>query len=228
MELEESKIEHLTAKLSKLSVRNTNKKLRRRDDQITSLKEQLKEKDRLEERLQVVQATSKRYYSNLQNAKNRCQGIAEECKCLKACSRDLNEKIVGLQGALNDIGNEYDCLVQRISQLESNTFETKEDKRKYLDNVRQCCLELLGMNVGIKNVEPVIRCVLKHIASLEVKELPKPTSLVHMLTEMKGLTCKQLAEELSNEDNLTLHSDGTSKFGQHYYAFQISAQDSAY
>ena len=63
----------------------------------------------------------------------------------------------------------------------------KENKQKYLDSVRQCCIELLGMNVGISNVEPVIRCVLKHIASLKVKELPHSATLVRMLTEMKGL-----------------------------------------
>ena len=108
-------------------------------------------------------------------------------------------------------------MLQGIEELESHTFETKEHKQKYLDNVRQCCIELLGMNVGISNVEPIIRCVLKHIASLEVKELPHTATLVRMLTEMKGLAYQQLSEELSKQENLTLHSDGTSKFGQHYY-----------
>ena len=45
---------------------------------------------------------------------------------------------------------------------------------------------------------------------------------------MKGLACHQLAEELSEEDNLTLHSDSTSKFGQHYGSFQISVEGSTY
>ena len=49
-----------------------------------------------------------------------------------------------------------------------------------------------------------------------------------MLTEMKGLAYQQLSEELSKEENLTLHSDETSKFGHHYYSFQISTQHSAY
>ena len=49
-----------------------------------------------------------------------------------------------------------------------------------------------------------------------------------MYAEMKGLACHQLAEELSEQDNLILHSDGTSKFGQHYGSFQISVEGSAY
>ena len=50
-----------------------------------------------------------------------------------------------------------------------------------------------------------------------------------MLGEMKGLACQQLGEELSQDKNLTLmHSDGTSKFGQHYVGYQISTEKSAY
>ena len=44
---------------------------------------------------------------------------------------------------------------------------------------------------------------------------------------MKGLACQQV-EELSEQDNLTLYSDSTSKFGQHYGSFQISVEGSAY
>ena len=32
----------------------------------------------------------------------------------------------------------------------------------------EASIELLAVNVGIRNVEPVIRCILKHIVSIEV------------------------------------------------------------
>ena len=89
-------------------------------------------------------------------------------------------------------------------------------------------MELLSTNVGIKNTEPVIRSVLKHVAGLVVVQLPQSTTLVQMLAEMKGLACQQLVEDLGDSDNLTLHSDGTSKFGQHYYSFQVSTPSSTY
>ena len=37
-----------------------------------------------------------------------------------------------------------------------------------------------------------------------------------------------MAEQLTSSDYLTLHSDGTSKYGQHYGGFQVSTSDSAY
>ena len=81
------------------------------------------------------------------------------------------------KGSLHDSENKYFCLLERLQELESHTFESKEHQRKYLDNVRQCCIELLSLNVGIKNVDPVIRCVLKHITAFEIKELPQISTL---------------------------------------------------
>ena len=218
-DLEVSKTYELTAKFSKLSVR---KKLRRRDDK---LKEQIKEKDEIEAQLNRANQVSKRHQVNLSNARKRILTVVEECKCLSAHTKQLNEKALELQSTLDFVGNECDCLRQRVEELESQTFATKEHRQTY---VRQCCMELLALNVGIKNVDAVIRCVLKHIASIEVKKLPHSSSLVRMLAEMKGLACQQLAEEVSKEGCVSLHSDGTSKYGQHYYSFQIFTSDSAY
>ena len=99
---------------------------------------------------------------------------------------------------------------------------------KYLNGVRQCFLELLSMNVGVKNVDPIIRTVLSNIAGTTVDQLPKYTTIVEMLPEMKALVYKQIAEELQVSQQLTQHSDGTSKFGQYYGSFQVSTTRSSY
>ena len=52
----------------------------------------------------------------------------------------------------------------RLNELDMKLLKTKEYKQLHLDNIRQCCLELLSLNVGIRQVEPVIRSVLKNIA----------------------------------------------------------------
>ena len=80
----------------------------------------------------------------------------------------------------------------------------------------------------LSQIEPVIRSVLKNIASFEVDALPKPSTLSGMLAEMKCIAYQQISDELSQHDNLTLHSDGTSKFGEHYGSYQISTESSAY
>ena len=45
---------------------------------------------------------------------------------------------------------------------------------------------------------------------------------------MKGIACQQLGEVLFQEENVTLHSDGTSKYGMHFVGFRMSTESSAY
>ena len=48
--------------------------------------------------------------------------------------------------------------------LEDSTLITTYDRGKYSDDIRSCCYELLSLNVGIRNIKPVIKTVLKNIA----------------------------------------------------------------
>ena len=49
-----------------------------------------------------------------------------------------------------------------------------------------------------------------------------------MYAKMKGLAYHHLSEELQKGENLTLHSHGTTKFGQHHYSFQVPMSDGTY
>ena len=141
----------------------------------------------------------------------------------------LEAKVHTLSDALDIAKTERDELADRVTELKSQKIVTKQHSQLYLEGVRQCCIELLSLNDGIKNIEPVIRSVLRHLVNMEVEALPKPTTLVDMMAEMKGLACQHLAEQLTSTEKLTLHSDGTSKFGQYYGGFQVSMPDhSAY
>ena len=66
--------------------------------------------------------------------------------------------------------HERDILSERLDDIQTGTIRTKEGQ-KFIDSVRQCCIELLSMNVATNQVEPVIRSVLRNIASVEVSAL---------------------------------------------------------
>ena len=74
--------------------------------------------------------------------------------------------------------------------------------------------------MGIRQVEPITRFVLKNIAGFEVSELPLTGTSIRMYSELKSVAYKQVAEELSGIADLTAHSEDDSKFGQHYGSFQ--------
>ena len=60
---------------------------------------------------------------------------------------------------------------------EINTFENG----KYNDDVQACVYELLSLNVGVRNIAPVILCVLKNMAHKSVSCLPKHASTCKMI-----------------------------------------------
>ena len=97
---------------------------------------------------------------------------------------------------------------------------------KYTDDVRACCYELLSLNVGMRNVKPVIKSVLLNIAHQEVDRLPGKTTLCDMIS----LAQAQLSEELSQQggDFYTLQTDGTTKHGQHFGTYDIATVNATY
>ena len=232
-----------SAKLSKLCTRNVNKKFRRRDDKIKQYKEDIKSLWKRNHTLQKNLETAKykkeqSRVTAFRNSKKKGKVVTERNNIVAKITlieESLLNKIKGLEAMCSQLKEcieetkiERDEFSERLSQVESKMVATKTHKQLYNDNVRQCCMELMSFNVGMKQVEPVIKSVLHNLTNLEVAELPKLFTLASMLPEMKTLAYHQLGEELTKSSNLTLHSDGTSKFGQHYGGFQVSTSLGSY
>ena len=202
------------------------------------LKHKMKTIDKLENRLHTTNTSvrnlqQKLYCSNAKVETTSTENTEHAFKLetleseFTAKVDELQQKIQCLITEVNLARHERDILSERLDDMESNTVRTKQGQ-KFIDGVRQCCIELLSMNVGTKQVESVIRSVLRNIVSIEVGELPKPSTLCGMLAEMKCLAYQQISDEVGSQENATLHSDGTSKFGHHYGSYQISTDASVY
>ena len=89
-----------------------------------------------------------------------------------------------------------ESLKKKISSLDSNNGKMSEtlefilsskeitfESGRHTDDVRACVYELLSLNVGVRNIAPVIRCVLNNIAHKSVGHLPS-----------YGLTCQMILE----------------------------------
>ena len=55
-----------------------------------------------------------------------------------------------------------------MQEIEVQAFEGG----KYTNDVRACIYKLLSLNVGVRNVAPIIRCVLKCLVHKSVCRLP--------------------------------------------------------
>jgi len=242
---ERVKTEELTVKLQHLSVRNVNKRINRRDlkiaesqAQVNEMERERKSQDKTISKLHTAQSSVHCLRQRLYRSKDKFEATASETLDLQTQLLDMEEEFCSKVAALEEkmdllvtevevARHERDILSERLDDLQSNTIRTKKGQ-KFLDGVCQCCIELLAMNVTTNQVEPVIRSVLLNIASIEVGELPKSSTLSGMLVEKKCLAYDQISEDMSTQDNVTLHSDGTSKFGEHYGSYQISTEHGSY
>lgn len=77
---------------------------------------------------------------------------------------------------------------------------------------------------GANNVEKIVQTVLEKLAGLSVDRLPKSTFAKYINYVTRGLAQIQLPEGLLDvrKGNLTLCSDGTTKFGYSFGTFDIS------
>jgi len=249
--IQKQETELLTAMTTELRAKTTNikKRLKRRDEvlekksaEVVKLKgdvsSNLHQLQKTAGKLVKAQQSRELYRSRANYAKKQVQKSTTETAnrekqfdefqgAFSTRVKELEAVIAEQRDLIDQLQSENEHLQEEIDRLEKRTLVTFEHG-KYLDGVRQCCIELLSMNVGVKNVDPIIRTVLSNIAGMTVDRLPKYTTTVEMLPEMKALAYKQIAEKLQVSQQLTLHSDGTSKFGQHYGSFQVSTTESSY
>ena len=201
---------------------NVRRRLQRKDAMIDKQKEQIKQQaQELKKKQQEVTKKLQdqlRYYKQ-KSAKVESDTSDSECEY---CA-ELETKIQKLQDENTDLLEENAVLNEELCQLKSQSLTTMVDG-KYTDEVRLCVMELLAHNVGINKVEPIIKAVLK-LANVSCCQLPQHTAISDMLLEARALSQIQLAETLSVTENNTLHSDGTTKFGQKYTSYQISTND---
>ena len=251
LNIQKLEVEFTATKATELRTKATNikKKLRRRDEalekkstEVVRLKgdvsSNVHQLQKTAEKLVKAQKSRELYCSRANYAKIQVQKstleTAERDKQFDELHgafitqvKELEAVITKQRDIIDQLQLENEHLQEEIDRLEKERLVTFEHG-KYSDGVRQCCLELLSINVGVKNVDPIIRTVLSNIAGITVDRLPKYTTIVEMLPEMKALAYKQIAEKLQVSQQLTLHSDGTSKFGQHYGSFQVSTTQSSY
>ena len=153
--------------------------------------------------------------------KKKCKQLQYDKDCLNCA--DLEEKYDKMRERNIELLQANAELTERIKKLEDRKLTTFKDG-KYTDDVRLCMMELLAHNVATRQVEPVIKAVLK-LADIKYEKLPKHTIINEMLIESRCISQVQLAEVLSVPSYNTLHTDGTTKFGHKYNGYQVSTNE---
>ena len=219
-------------------VRNIKKKVARRETKLHDAEKKVErevlsrealqaELDGLCESVEEVKLKLNREQHRVHSQKKKAECLEESLEDFKEQARDMTVKCGELSKEIAFLRNEVDVQQNIIDELlgSDQMIVTKVDG-KYTDEVRQCCFDLLSMNVGVWNIQPVIKAVLA-LAKKSCEELPSIGLLSKMLVELKAVSSVHAAEELLKDDvsDHTLHSDGTTKFGRKFQSYQIGTTD---
>ena len=224
-------------KVGRFTPRNVGKRERKKELEISELKEEVDDKDSeisslekeiedLNKQLSSALLHNNRARKRIYDLKQKIEkGIPENSSesenCFRSRIRDLNAEIAYLQNEKLELQSQIDTFI------ENNVINVFENG-VYNDNVRMVYEVLMCLGIGSRNVEKAIRIVLKKLANLEVGRLPKATFAKYMLLETRALAHIQLLSELTGNsddgkisDQNTLMSDGTCKKGHSYGTYDI-------
>ena len=234
-----TKLEQKNHKRGILLARNVNKRIKCRDTIITSLQE---ETVKLQNKLAQTQTKAKEikqkykhqstllhYYKNLRQKETN---IFEKNSTMQTKTNDVDDFLSEKQILKENViwlENENEELSEKVNELTNNKEIITFQGGKYKDTVREVYTSLLASNVGVKNVEKVVKIVLNKLANVEVDRLPKKTFSEIMLVEAKALAQMQCAEAIMQSDNVcTLHTDGTKRGGREFGGVQIGTESGQY
>ncbi len=215
--------------------RNANKRVKRRDAVINKQANVLHTQRRI-----IIDYEKKliKLERKLKKLKSKLDRVKHGARYWKAKMLVINNQSSSKKKKLCD---EINSLKQQISLLSTNNIEmsatiqsmmtardeiTTFENRKYTDDVRACIYELLSLNVGVRNVKPIIQSVLNNIAHKSVSRLPSHGLICQMILESFTVAQAQLGDELSENSSTTLQTDGTTKFGNHFGTFDVRVPDS--
>ena len=117
--------------------------------------------------------------------------------------------------------NQNDIISQQVQSL-TTPIQTKNLSGSYKDKVRQCCYSMLQAGVAVHQVSPCIKTVENILCDREVLELPQKSTVANMMREAGKVSHIQAGSEILRSSDVTLQSDGTTKFGRHYGSVQVS------
>ncbi|VDI17302.1 Hypothetical predicted protein [Mytilus galloprovincialis] len=215
-------------KLSNFSTRNVNKKLKRRHKKIQFLQSEnikhITEKKLLKKKSEISRQNHKQTASLLKYYRDKYRNL-KKAKVTqnfthKTCNKE-NIEVSSLKEKVSYLENENFILKDELEELSHSKIVTTFHEGKYTDDVREVYATLLSMNVGVKNIENVIKTVLEKLGGLKVERLPKKTFAEYMMVEAKALAQIQAAEAMLDSNFNTLHTDGTKRMGREFGGLQV-------
>ena len=204
--------------------RNANKRLKRREALISEQKECIENQKAMiksyKRKMKAAESKVEELRAKISRVSHRAtywRGKAEGSSSKKfAKMSELRQEIKELKEKLSFLDHHNSEMSETIESILHSDMISTFEGGKYTDDVRACVYELLSLNVGVSNIAPVIRCVLKSITHKSVARLPSHGLTCQMILESLTVVQAQLGDQLSQAGRFnTLQTDGTTNTMEH-------------
>ncbi|KAH3826899.1 uncharacterized protein LOC127832644 [Dreissena polymorpha] len=136
-------------------------------------------------------------------------------KCLSIKNMEKNEKIKQVTNLLCEKDVQLSELTEELNELQASQrkVETRSAKGAFASNVRECVIQLAGLEVATEKVTPVIEVVAETLFDHKFvsRELPNASTVQTIIDEGHFLAKTFIATKIDKCNNWGLHRDGTSR-----------------
>lgn len=236
--------ELLKEKVRKLDARNSNKKLKRRDQRIENQRIELDNKNEVlrekEKEMQELREESERKNAQVENLKKEKRNLLVKiCRLNKKRENEFDNFISENVEQIMNLRQEIKIKEEKIIELEEiNNVLLNESNitsfcdGKYTNEIRETIMTLTTeCGVSCKKVNQVIQTVLKNITGKTLSRLPSAGVRSRLLIEAKRIAQCQVVDAMVNSCDIgdmkgnCLHQDGTSKFHKQFQSFQLTTPE---
>ena len=135
---------------------------------------------------------------------------------------ELCRELAGAKEEVLNLATDNDYL-QNLLQDDSPLTLYDNTENKYSYQCIETVMKLLDLGVPHKQVSPVIAAVSK-LCGREANQLPN-ISTINLVNHRRLAVSHQQVAELQHEQNMTLYTDETSKYGSKYMVYATTTKD---
>nr|XP_055059726.1 uncharacterized protein LOC129443265 [Misgurnus anguillicaudatus]XP_055059727.1 uncharacterized protein LOC129443265 [Misgurnus anguillicaudatus]XP_055059728.1 uncharacterized protein LOC129443265 [Misgurnus anguillicaudatus]XP_055059729.1 uncharacterized protein LOC129443265 [Misgurnus anguillicaudatus]XP_055059730.1 uncharacterized protein LOC129443265 [Misgurnus anguillicaudatus]XP_055059731.1 uncharacterized protein LOC129443265 [Misgurnus anguillicaudatus]XP_055059732.1 uncharacterize len=212
------------------TIRVLNQKLKRKEKQISNLKNLLKSQDaktiaKLKKQYKVKARSHMRLKKSLTRMKREVKSNSVNDMDRRCC--ELEERSISMNSEIHDLQLKNHILEEKIQDLESEKKLTKKDAKLYSNKMRLMVFDAISNQVPTANIQNLITKFGLRF-SICLSDVPKRATVEAMTREMGALSDLQTAEALLANTHTTLGFDATTQEGIHLNSIHFTTKENCY
>ena len=147
-----------------------------------------------------------------------------QCNITSTIVNELKEENEKLKSIVDENNNSENI-------CEPNELNLRESAkgRPYSAKLREIIYEFRSRDIALQHINPLIQSVLSLVNTcIAIEDLPSSATSAKLNSELGQVSRIQLIEEIKNSEHITMHRDGTTKKGRHFYGVELANEEKTF